>query len=176
VSLFAAFEAMILTLLPVYCLRQGFSAEIALAMVSTVVVGDALLQLPIGALADRLSRRTLFTGCAVILLLSSLAIPLLIDTLLIWPLWVLFGASAGGLFTLSLILIGERYRDDALVRANAHIAQLWGIGCLVGPLAAGAGSQWISGHALPLLMAVGALGLVILLTRQGAFGAVAEPA
>ncbi len=75
VSLFAAFEAMILTLLPVYCLQQGFSAEIALAMVSTVVVGDALLQLPIGALADYLSRRTLFTGCAVVLMLSSLAIP-----------------------------------------------------------------------------------------------------
>lgn len=175
VSLFAAFEAMILTLLPVYCLRQGFSADIALAMVSTVVVGDALLQLPIGALADHLSRRSLFTGCAVALTLSSLAVPLLIDTLLIWPLWVLFGASAGGLFTLSLILIGERYRDDALVRANAHVAQLWGIGCLVGPLVAGAGSQWISGHALPLFMAVGAFGLVILLLRQGAFGA-AQPA
>jgi MFS family permease len=175
VSLFAAFEAMILTLLPVYCLRQGFTTEIALAMVSTVVVGDAVLQLPIGALADRLSRRALFTGCAAALLLSSLAIPLLIDTLLIWPLWVLFGASAGGLFTLSLILIGERYRDDALVRANAHIAQLWGIGCLVGPLLAGAGSQWISGHALPLLMAVGALGVLIVVSRQGAFGA-AQPA
>ena len=52
VALFAAFEAMILTLLPIYCLRQGFTADIALAMVSTVVVGDALLQLPIGALAD----------------------------------------------------------------------------------------------------------------------------
>lgn len=63
VALFAAFEAMILTLLPVYCLQQGFSAEIALAMVSTVVVGDALLQLPIGALADYLPRRTLFLGC-----------------------------------------------------------------------------------------------------------------
>ncbi|AJO81446.1 MFS transporter [Pseudomonas chlororaphis] len=172
VALFAAFEAMILTLLPVYCLRQGFTEEIALAMVSTVVVGDALLQLPIGALADRVSRRALFTGCAVILLVSSLAIPLLLDTLLIWPLWVLFGASAGGLFTLSLILIGERYRDDALVRANAHVAQLWGIGCLVGPLVAGAGSQWISGHALLLLMAAGALGLIVLLLREGAFGVV----
>lgn len=171
VSLFAAFEAMILTLLPVYCLRQGFSADIALAMVSTVVVGDALLQLPIGALADRLSRRSLFIGCAGVLTMSSLAVPLLIDSVLIWPLWVLFGASAGGLFTLSLILIGERYRDDALVRANAHIAQLWGIGCLVGPLVAGAGGQWISGHALPLFMAAGAFGLVILLLRQGAFGA-----
>jgi MFS family permease len=168
IALFAAFEAMILTLLPVYCLEQGFSAQVALYMVSTVVVGDALLQLPIGALADRMSRRTLFGGCAMALLLSSLAIPLLIDTPMIWPLWVIFGASAGGLFTLSLVLIGERYRDDALVRANAHVAQLWGIGCLIGPLAAGAGSQWVSGHALPLLMAAGALGLVMLARRPDA--------
>jgi MFS family permease len=170
IALFAAFEAMILTLLPIYCIGQGFTPDIALFMVSTVVIGDALLQLPIGALADKISRRTLFSSCALLLMVSSLAIPLLINTTLIWPLWVLFGASAGGLFTLSLILIGERYRDDALVRANAHVAQLWGIGCLLGPLAAGAGSQWISGHALPLLMAAGALGLVILSLRRGAFG------
>lgn len=172
IALFAAFEAMILTLLPVYCLQQGFTTELALFMVSTVVVGDALLQLPIGALADYMSRRTLFTGCAVTLLVSSLGVPLLMHTPAIWPLWVLFGASAGGLFTLSLILIGERYRDDALVRANAHVAQLWGIGCLIGPLAAGAGSQWVSGHALPLLMAAGAFGLVLLAVRPNAF----EPA
>ena len=172
IALFASFEAMILTLLPVYCLQQGFSTEIALFMVSTVVVGDAVLQLPIGALADHMSRRTLFTGCAVTLLLSSLAIPLLLHTPAIWPLWVLFGASAGGLFTLSLVLIGERYRDDELVRANAHVAQLWGIGCLLGPLLAGAGGQWISGHALPLLRAAGAAGLVVLTRRRGAF----EPA
>ena len=70
-----------------------------------------------------------------------------------------------------MILIGERYRDDALVRANAHVAQLWGIGCLIGPLVAGAGSQWISGHSLPLFMAAGALVLVVLVLRQGAFGA-----
>ena len=170
VALFAAFEALILTLLPIYCLRQGFTPEIALAMISTVVVGDALLQLPIGALADKVSRRTLFSSCAAALMVSSLLVPLLVDTVLIWPLWVLFGASAGGLFTLSLILIGERYRDDALVRANAHVAQLWGIGCLLGPLAAGAGSQWVSGQALPLLMAAGAFGLVVLSQRRGAFG------
>ena len=169
IALFAAFEAMILTLLPVYCLRQGFTTQVALYMVSAVVVGDAVLQLPIGALADSISRKTLFMGCALALLASSLAVPLLVHTPAIWPLWVVFGASAGGLFTLSLVLIGERYRDDALVRANAHVAQLWGLGCLIGPLAAGAGSQWVSGHALPLLMALGAFGLVLLARRQDAF-------
>ena len=45
VMLFAAFEAMMLTLLPIYGLRQGFTQEVALFMVSVVVVGDAVLLL-----------------------------------------------------------------------------------------------------------------------------------
>lgn len=166
VMLFAAFEAMMLTLLPIYGLREGFTQEVALLMVSVVVVGDAILQLPIGWLADHMSRRTLFRSCGLVLLASSLAIPLLLHTPLIWPLWVLFGASAGGLFTLSLILIGELYRDDELVRANAHVSQLWGLGCLIGPLLTGALSQWLTGHALPLLMAVGAAVFVWLTYRR----------
>lgn len=75
-------------------------------------------------------------------LVSSLADSLLLHTPAIWPLWVLFGASAGGLFTLSLEKgLASAYRDDALVRANAHVAQLWGIGCLLGPLLAGRGAS-----------------------------------
>ncbi|HLA31265.1 MAG TPA: MFS transporter [Pseudomonas sp.] len=169
VVLFAAFEAMVLTLLPVYLLREGFTQQLALLMVSVVVVGDAALQLPIGWLADRIPRQSLFRCCGVVLLLSSLSIPALLHTPLIWPLLLLFGASAGGLYTLSLILVGERYRDDALVRANAHIALLWGAGCLLGPLSTGAASQWVSGHALPMLMAFGAAGFVWLAFRRGAF-------
>ncbi|WP_165670807.1 MFS transporter [Metapseudomonas otitidis] len=171
VVLFAAFEAMMLTLLPVYGLRQGFTQEVALLMASVVVVGDAALQLPIGWMADRVPRRALFRACGLALLLSSLSVPLLLHTPLIWPVWVVFGASAGGLFTLALILIGERFRDDELVRANAHVAQLWGIGCLIGPLVTGAASQWISGHALPLMMAVGAAGFVWLAWTREPMGA-----
>ncbi|AYC34831.1 MFS transporter [Pseudomonas cavernae] len=173
VALFAAFEAMILTLMPVYMLREGFGESLALTLVSVVVVGDAALQLPIGWLADYMPRISLFRACGLLLLLSSLSLPLLLHTDLVWPLLLLFGASAGGLFTLALILIGERYRDDELVRANAHVSQLWGIGCLIGPLFTGAASQWLSGHALPLLMALGAAGFVWLVWRQDDF---AEPA
>ncbi|MCU1718896.1 MFS transporter [Pseudomonas sp. 5P_3.1_Bac2] len=165
VMLFAAFEAMVLTLMPVYGLRQGFTQDVALLLVSVVVVGDAALQLPIGWLADRLSRQRLYLFCGLGLCVSSLAIPLLLHTVLIWPLLVLFGATAGSLFTLALILIGERYRDEQLVKANAHIAQLWGLGCLVGPLLTGAVSQWVSGHALPLMMALGAAVFVVLVWR-----------
>ena len=169
VMLFAAFEAMVLTLLPIYGLRQGFTQEVALYMVSVVVVGDAVLQLPVGWLADKVSRQRLFIGCGVGLVASSLAIPVLITTPLLWPVLVVFGATAGSLFTLSLILIGERFRDDQLVKANAHIAQLWGLGCLVGPLLTGAVSE-VSGHALPQMMALGAAVFVVLAWRGKGLG------
>ncbi|MBQ0776072.1 MAG: MFS transporter [Pseudomonas sp.] len=177
VMLFAAFEAMTLTLLPVYLIREGFDAQRALFMVGAVVIGDAALQVPIGWLADKLSRTTLYKACGLVLLVSSLAIPVLLQSVLIWPVLVLFGASAGGLYTLSLILIGQRYRDDALVRANAHIAMLWGIGSLLGPLSTGAASQWLSSHALPVLIAIAALVFIVLAWQRGAFSdvAVAEP-
>src|SRR5690606_41039705 len=73
---------------------------------------------------------------------------------------------------ISLILVGQRFRDDALVRANAHIALLWGGGCLFGPLVTGAASRWASSHALPVLMAAMAVVFLILAFRRGAFDAV----
>ena len=56
------------------------------------------------------------------------------------------------------------------MRANAQIALLWGIGCLLGPLSTGAASQWLTGHALPILMALGAAAFVALAWRRAAFG------
>ena len=47
--------------------------------------------------------------------------------------------------------------------------RLWGLGCLIGPLTTGAVSQWLSGHALPLMMATGALVFIILASKPGAF-------
>lgn len=169
VVLFAAFDVLVLTLLPVYLLREGIAQASALHMVGAVVVGNALLQLPLGLLADRLPRAALFRGCGLLLLASSLALPALLHSPLVWLLLPLLGASAGGLYTLALVLVGARYRDDALVRANAHIALLWGLGCLLGPLSTGAASQWLSGHGLPLLLAGGAALFLGLAARRGAF-------
>jgi hypothetical protein len=80
----------------------------------------------IGALADYLPRRTLFLGCAVLLLLSSWRLRRCLDTWLILADLGAVRCQRRGLVYLVVNLIGERYRDDALVRANAHIAQLWG--------------------------------------------------
>ena len=175
VVLFAAFDVLVLTLLPVYLLHEGIAQASALRMLGALVLGNALLQLPLGLLADRLPRAALFRTCGLLLLISSLSLPLLLHSPLVWLLLPLLGASAGGLYTLALVLVGARYRDDALVRANAHIALLWGVGCLLGPLSSGAASQWLSGHGLPLLLAGGAALFLALAARRGAFELRGDP-
>ncbi|WP_254795595.1 MFS transporter [Atopomonas hussainii] len=176
VILFAAFESMVLTLLPVYALQQGYNEALALTIVSVVVIGDACLQLPIGWLADRVSRTRLYAVSGVVLLSTCVAMPMALHSWLLWPLLVLFGASAGGLYTLSLILVGEHFRDTALVRANAFIAMLWGVGALLGPTSTGAASQWLTGHALPWLLALGALWFLWLLKRYPLFATQSQEA
>ena len=175
VVLFAAFDVLVLTLLPVYLLREGIAQATALRMLGAVVVGNAVLQLPLGLLADRLPRAALFRGCGLLLLGASLGLPPLLHSPLVWLLLPLLGASAGGLYTLALVLVGARYRDAALVRANAQIALLWGLGCLLGPLSSGAASQWLSGHGLPLLLAGGAALFLVLAARRGAFELRSDP-
>lgn len=175
VVLFAAFDALALTLLPVYLLREGIEQGRVLHMLGALVLGNALLQLPLGLLADRLPRAALLRACGLLLLASSLLVPLLLHSPLVWLLLPLLGASAGGLYTLALVLVGTRYRDDALVRVNAHIAMLWGLGCLLGPLSSGAASQWLSGHSLPLLLAGGAALFLALAVRRGAFELPGDP-
>ena len=175
VVLFAAFDVLVLTLLPVYLLREGIAQATALRMLGAVVVGNAVLQLPLGLLADRLPRAALFRGCGLLLLGASLGLPPLLHSPLVWLLLPLLGASAGGLYTLALVLVGARYRDAALVRANAQIALLWGLGCLLGPLSSGAASQWLSGQGLPLLLAGGAALFLVLAARRGAFELRSDP-
>ena len=60
--------------------------------------------------------------------------PLAVGTpALLWPLLVLLGGLMGGLYTLSLALIGERFRGADLTRANTAFVMTFQLGAIVGP-------------------------------------------
>ncbi len=68
----------------------------------------------------------------------GLALPWLItQPSLLWPALMLLDAVAGGVYTLALVLIGQRFRGRDLVTANAAAGMLWGVGSLLGPLLRG---------------------------------------
>lgn len=165
VLFFSFFDAVVLSLLPVYASSHGFAVAVAALMVTVVFAGDMLFQLPLGWLADRVERTGLHLACGLVAMTIGLALPWLLQlTWLLWPMLVLLGAVAGGIYTLALVLIGQRFKGQDLVTANASVGLLWGVGSLVGPLVSGAAMD-VAPHGLPMALAVMA-GLFVCVARQ----------
>ena len=165
VLFFSFFDAVVLSLLPVYATSHGFAVGVAALMVTVVFAGDMLFQLPLGWLADRVERTGLHLVCGLVAMLIGIGLPWLLQmTWLLWPLLVVLGAVAGGIYTLALVLIGQRFKGQDLVTANASVGLLWGVGSLVGPLVSGAAMD-VAPHGLPMALALMA-GLFVCFARQ----------
>ena len=178
VLFFSFFDAVVLSLLPVYATSHGFAVGVAALMVTVVFAGDMLFQLPLGWLADRVERTGLHLVCGLVAMSIGIGLPWLLNmTWLLWPLLVVLGAVAGGIYTLALVLIGQRFKGQDLVTANASVGLLWGVGSLIGPLVSGAAMD-VAPHGLPMALALMA-GLFVCFARQsyrraGRMRAVAE--
>lgn len=138
VLFFSFFDSVVLSLFPVYASSHGYAVGIAAFMATVILLGDMICQLPLGWLSDRFDRPTLHLVCGVAAMVIGLALPWLISQpSLLWPALMLLGAVAGGVYTLALVLIGQRFRGRDLVTANAAAGMLWGVGSLLGPLLSG---------------------------------------
>ncbi|MFZ6049587.1 MFS transporter [Pseudomonas sp. CR3202] len=160
VLFFSYFDSVVLSMFPVYASSHGYAVSVAASMATVILLGDMVFQVPLGWFSDRCERTALHLGCGLLALLLSLGLPLLIATpTLLWPALVLLGAVAGGIYTLALVLIGQRFRGRDLVTANAAAGLLWGIGSLLGPLLSGVLMD-LGPHGLPLTLA-GVAGLFV---------------
>lgn len=156
VLFFAFFDSVVLSLFPVYASGHGYALGVAALMASVILAGDMLFQVPLGWLSDRMDRRTLHLACGIVTLGLGLALPSLIGQRdVLWPALVLLGAAAGGIYTLALVLIGQRFRGPELVTANACVGMLWGVGSLLGPLLSGALMN-LGPQGLPLALCLAA--------------------
>ncbi|EKT53085.1 MFS transporter [Providencia sneebia] len=149
---FAFFDGTILSMFPIYGVGMGHTEAIAAMMISAILAGDAIMQLPFGWLADNMNREKLYRLCGIVTLGASCLLPLLIThQYLIWVLLFVLGATAGAIYTIALVQIGQYFRGNDLIIANAAAAMLWGIGNLSGPLLAGIAIS-ISPAGLPILL------------------------
>lgn len=155
VMLFGAIEFGVMALLPVWGVKSGLGADAAAFLVSTLVLGNVALQMPLGVLADRFNRRAMLVGCAAASVLAAVTLPWLSTGG--WMLWaVLFGwgGLAAGLYTIALVELGARYRGQTLVSANAAVISAYGLGALGGPLVAGTAMDIIEPHGLAAALAL----------------------
>ncbi|MGC1333519.1 MFS transporter [Pseudomonas sp.] len=156
VLFFSFFDSVILALFPVYATANGVGPAEAALMVSVILLGDMCLQLPLGWLADRVPRSTLHLACGLCVLTIGASLAWLISgSTLLWPMLFLLGAAAGGTYTLAIVLIGERFRGQDLVTANAGAGLLFGLGSVLGPVVSG-GLMQASSAGLPMALSVAA--------------------
>ena len=171
VGMFAVIDAANLGLLPVYGVKKGLTQETAALMLTAFIVGNVVLQFPIGWIADHWSKRGMMSACAIITAMASASIPWAFATWLIWPVLAVTGAAAGGIYTLALAELGERFSGHELVAGTAAFSTIWGGGALFGALLGGWAIERYGPDGLPYAVTAVFLGFILLIAARTLFNA-----
>lgn len=153
VGMFAILDAANLSFLPVYAVKKGFDQETAALALTAFVVGNTVLQFPIGWCADHFPKRTVMAVCAVLAGAASFLVPFVFGTWMLWPVLTVMGATAAGIYTVALAELGERFSGHELVTGTAAFSTMWGFGALAGSLTAGWSIAAFGPDGLPFSMA-----------------------
>lgn len=159
-ALFTAFacglgEQVAFSFLPVYAVGAGVSAETGTLWLSAFVMGNVVLQWPIGWLADHADRRLVLAGCTLASTLLVIALPLVpaqapgvIAVVMVW------GGISFAIYPVGLALLGQRFRGGDMARANTAFSLIYILGGLIGRPLTGAAMDAFGDPGLGWTLAV----------------------
>lgn len=151
------------TFLPIWSTSQGLSLVLAMVLVSCMMIGNVILQFPIGMLADRIGLRQTMRICGLVSLIGPvLIIGVGVNLVLLVPLLFVYGGAVWALYSLALADLGHRLTGSALAAANGAVVFVYTAANVVGPPASGAGLRLWSPHGFMLVALGAALVFVIL--------------
>ena len=154
VGTFAVFDAATLSLFPVYGIQNGLDLATSANILTAMILGNVLLQFPMGWLCDIFPHRLVLAGCALITAVTLVLLPAVIDSGLKWPLLILMGTTGYGVYTVSLASLGNRFSGIDLVNGSASFALVWGFGALIGSVSGGWAMLGFGPHGLPIILAI----------------------
>ena len=166
VGTFAVFDAATLSLFPIYGIQNGLDLATSANILTALILGNVLLQFPIGWLCDKFPHRFILAGCALTSALTLLLLPALVDSIYKWPLLILMGTTGYGVYTVSLVSLGDRFSGIELVNGSASFAIVWGFGALIGSVSGGWAMLGFGAHGLPISLAVIYFLLAVGVTRR----------
>ena len=165
--LHGAIEVAGLSLLPVYALRSGDSAAQGALLACLFVIGNSVLQLPLGLLADRMDRARLLVGLAAVGLVGAVVLALLGDTnhMVFGIILLMWGGVVGALYPVGLGLLGARFAGADLAGANAAFVMTYASGMLFGPPLIGAALDYAPSGFFWAIAGMIAVYLLVALSR-----------
>ncbi|MFO1038746.1 MAG: MFS transporter [Geminicoccaceae bacterium] len=152
VFIYAFLESAHFALLPVYALALGFGVRDAAGLLSIWLIGNVILQFPVGWLADRYPRRAVLAACAGVAGLGLLAMKAAGAESWLYPVLVLAGGTMGSLYTLTLTLMGERFKGAELTVANTAFVMTFQMGAIAGPPVVGAAMTTVGEPSFPIVL------------------------
>jgi MFS family permease len=159
---FGLVETSSFALLPLYGLALGYDEAGAAFLLALLIAGNVLFQIPIGWLADRVPRERVLLGCAVLSVIGVAFWPALLGSpVLGGALLVACGGALGGFYTLSMALLGQRFRGADLAVANTAFVLMYQLGAMVGPALGGAAMQRLGPDALAPTLALALMLFVV---------------
>ncbi|RCW85486.1 MFS transporter [Phyllobacterium bourgognense] len=174
VFVFGAVETGGFALFPVFGSRVGYSEANAALLLTTIGLGNVLLQIPIGLLSDHVNdRRKILLVCALIGLAGMCVLPFIYSNwYLVAGLLFVWGGVVAGLYTVGLAHLGSQLTGRELASANAAFVFCYAVGMLVGPQAVGIGMDMMgpAGFAVALAIFFAAYALLVgsrLISRRG---------
>lgn len=158
----------LITLFPIYLGELGFKEVQMGSIITAVIVGTILSQLPIGRAADRFGKRAVLMVC-------TLALAAIFALMPSHPRWWFFisagavaGALGGSLYPIGLAMLGGLVPRERLGAANALFSLAFGIGSLTGPSISGLamnhlGNKWL--FYLPAAL-IASFAILLLMTKS----------
>ena len=163
IVIFAFWDAALLALFPVFGLGEGLDPRFITLAMSVAIFGNTFLQIPIGWVSDKTSRRAVMIACAFATGLGSIAMLSVVQSHMAFLILLFFwGATAGGIYTMGMAELGDRFDGAELEAGNAAFAIAFGVGGIIGGPITGAamdvaGSNGYVGTLAGAFIALGAI-------------------
>jgi MFS family permease len=143
------------TLAAVYADRIGLELATVALFSSIPILAGALAQVPVGILSDRVDRRKVLIGVAVVALLADAAFFVLRpDSAMVnLGLAALFGAAVFAMYPIIIAHASDKATGNFLA-ISGGLLMVFGLGSIIGPLMAGVLMGWIGGAGLFVATAV----------------------
>lgn len=150
---YAAAAESLLTFFPLFGLSLGLGENLALGLMTVMGLGTMILVMPFSWLADHVDRMGLL-GAFVLLTMGGL---LLMPWAVQQGVWAgayafLFGGIEGMIYTLGVVLVGERFKGALLAAATTLFTACWGAGTVIGPLLVGVGMDRFGPQHMALII------------------------
>lgn len=136
-----------------YSISLGIEDKFAAIIPAILAGGTFATQYIIGIVTDKYRHKNLFLFMSAILLVFSLlSFISLMEAYFIYVPTFIWGGFGGGIYIMSLIILGYKYTGTQLVAANAYLVIFYTVGSLIGPVIGGATLEFLPQYGFLILL------------------------